>query len=235
MKNCAQPKEDKIIAAIIPAFNEATRIEKAIIDATPFVDHIVVVDDCSHDQTRVSAHKVGAIVLRHPINQGQGAALQTGMDFAINHLKADFLIHFDADGQMRGDDIPKMLAPLVLGEADITLGSRFLGNSENMPFSRRVTLNLGILFTRLISGINLTDTHNGFRALNRIAASKIRIKLNRMAHASEILDQIIFHKLRFKEVPVTIRYSEETLRKGQSSLGALTILKDFLMQKFFIV
>ena len=219
--------------AIIPAFNEEKRIGSSVRDAMPHVDHVVVVDDCSRDQTHVVAQAAGAWVLRHPLNRGQGAALQTGTEFALRKLNATHLVHFDADGQMQGAEIPQQLEPLLLGKADITLGSRFLGKSLNMPNSRKITLKLGLLFTRWVSGIKLTDTHNGFRALNQKAARSIVITLDRMAHASEILDQIVVLGLRYQEVPVTIRYTEETLAKGQSSLGAIRILRDFLGKKLF--
>jgi len=222
------------VVAIIPAFNEARRVAHAIADARPYVDYVVVIDDCSKDETSQIALQAGAHVLRHPINRGQGAALQTGADYAVQKLHAGYLVHFDADGQMLGSEIPHLLQPLREGRADISLGSRFLGKAENLPPSRKITLMLGLLFTRVISGIRLTDTHNGFRAMTRQTALRLRIRLDRMAHASEILDQIIALRLRYVEVPVTIRYTEDTLAKGQSSLGALTILKDFLVQKFFV-
>jgi glycosyltransferase involved in cell wall biosynthesis len=219
--------------AIIPAFNEEKRIAGSVRDSQTYVDLVVVVNDCSSDRTAQNAAEAGAIVLDHPVNRGQGAAIQTGTEFALKYLHATHIVHFDADNQMMGSEIPKLLGPLLDGKADIILGSRFLGEAHNIPPLRRMTLKLGLLFTRWVSGIQLTDTHNGFRALNSRAASAIVITLDRMAHASEILDQIISKKLRYMEVPVTIRYTEETLAKGQSSVGALRILKDFLGQKFF--
>lgn len=218
--------------AVIPAYNEEARIEDAVRDAAKYVDAVVVVDDCSRDHTFGRAVAAGAHVLRHIINRGQGAALQTATDYAIEKLNAEIIVHFDADGQMRGEEIPMMTEPIKSGEADVVLGSRFLGKNAHMPFSRRITLFGGLLFTRLLSGIKTTDTHNGFRALSREAAKKVRITLERMAHASEILDLIQIHKLRYVERPVSIRYSEETLKKGQSSLGALVIVKDFIEKRF---
>ncbi len=221
------------IVAIIPAYHEEARIEAAVRDAAQFVDAVVVVDDCSTDQTGERALAAGAHVLRHVINRGQGAALQTATDYALEQLDADVIVHFDADGQMQGHEIASLVAPIVNNEADIVLGSRFLGQaSTNMPLTRRLTLKLGLIFTRLVSGIKTTDTHNGFRALSKSAASKLRLTLDRMAHASEILDLIVVHKLKYTERPVTIRYSQETLAKGQSSLGSLIIAKDFLKKRF---
>lgn len=222
------------IVAVIPAYNEGTRVREAVLDAKAFVDFVVVVDDCSSDETGDVALSTGAIVLRHPINRGQGAALQTATDYALRHLDADIIVHFDADGQMRGDEIARLVDPIVKGEADIVLGSRFLRGGTSMPFIRKwLTLKPALLFTMLISGIRLTDTHNGFRALSRKTAEKLRITLDRMAHASEILDEIVVGRLRYVERPVTIRYTDETLKKGQSFMGGFKILADFFHDKFF--
>ncbi len=218
--------------AIIPAYNEESRIADAVRDAAKYVDAVVVTDDCSRDATGVVAHAAGAYVLRHIINRGQGAALQTATDFALEKLNADIIVHFDADGQMMGEEIPMLTEPLKAGEADIVLGSRFLGKKANMPTSRLVTLRLALLFTFLVSGIRTTDTHNGFRALTREAAKKMRITLNGFAHASEILDLIQVQKLRYVERAVTIRYTEDTLAKGQKFSGSFVIVKDFLKKRF---
>lgn len=218
--------------AIIPAYNEEGRIADAVHDAARYVDAVVVTDDCSRDATGAKANAAGAYVLRHIINRGQGAALQTATDFALEKLAADIIVHFDADGQMMGEEIPMMIEPIKNGQADIVLGSRFLGKAANMPASRRLTLFLGLIFTRLVSGIKTTDTHNGYRALSREAAKKLRITLDRMAHASEILDLIQVKKMRYVERAVTIRYSEETLAKGQKFSGSFVIVKDFLKKRF---
>lgn len=217
--------------AVIPAFNEEDRIADAVRDAARFVDDVVVVDDCSKDRTYGRAFQAGAHVLRHIINRGQGASLQTATDYAIEKLGAEIIVHFDADGQMMGEEIPMMCEPIEKGEADIVLGSRFLGKKTNVPALRRLVLLGGLWFTKIVSGITTTDTHNGFRALSREAAGKLRITLDRMAHASEILDLIQIHKLRYVERPVTIRYTADTLKKGQSSLGALVIVKDFIEKR----
>ncbi len=225
----------KVVVAVIPAYNEEARVGASVEDARRFVDHVVVVDDCSVDGTADVASDAGAHVLRHAVNRGQGASLQTGMRYALDALGADVVVHFDADGQMRGEEIESVVAPVLAGDADIALGSRFLNKqAENIPFVRKwLTVKPAIVLTALISGMNLTDTHNGFRALSRTASRKIVINLDRMAHASEIIDQIKVHKLRFKEVPVTIRYTEESLRKGQSFFSGFVVLIDLAKHRFF--
>jgi len=216
---------------IVPAYNEAQRITATLRNLVGSYSNIVLVDDGSSDATSITALSVaGVSVVRHAINCGQGAALQTGIDFALRR-NAKYIVTFDGDGQHRQEDIPHLLAPLLSDETDVALGSRFLGDTVGMPWSRYVVLKLGVAFTRWFSWIRVTDTHNGLRAFNRVAAEKLHITLNRMAHASEILDQIRVHRLRYCEVPVTIRYSEATLAKGQSSWNSVRIVGQLLLQR----
>lgn len=213
---------------IIPAYNEAKRIGKTVAGVIRHWPHVVVIDDGSSDNTAQVANSHGAIVLKHPLNCGQGAALQTGITFALrNHAK--YLVTFDADGQHSASDIPAMLQPLIESKTAITLGTRFLGQTVNMPWSRRILLKAAVLFTRIVSNIRVTDTHNGLRGFTADAATKIRIKQDRMAHASEILDEISRQGIPYTEVPVTIVYNEETLAKGQSGWGAFKIVGQLLM------
>lgn len=212
----------------MPAYHEAARIGRTLKALLPHYPNIVVIDDGSRDATKQVAHEAGAWVLRHEVNSGQGAALQTGLEFALRQ-GADYLVTFDADGQHDPADIAKLLAPLQHGEADVALGSRFLGQTVNMPFTRKLILKAGVLFTRIVSRIKVTDAHNGLRAFTRQAASRIQLLQDRMAHASEILDQIRQHRLRYVEVPVTIRYTAETLAKGQGSMQAVKIAGELLL------
>jgi glycosyltransferase involved in cell wall biosynthesis len=215
---------------VIAAYNEAERLGPTLLAVQRYGGPVVVVDDGSTDQTGLVAIEHGAWVLRHIVNCGQGAALQTGIDFALSH-EAEIVVTFDADGQHSESDIATLVEPIVLDKADITLGSRFLGHAVGLPRSRWLVLKLGVLFTRIFSGVAVTDTHNGLRAMSRAAAQRIRISQNRMAHASEIIDQIRLHGLRYSEVPVTIRYSASTLEKGQSSWNALRVAGQLLLGK----
>lgn len=221
------------IVAIIPAYNEEKNIASAVSRVRPHVSEAVVVDDGSSDATAERALAAGAHVLVHPINRGQGAALASGTEYALDGLGADIIVHYDADGQHLAEEIDDLVQPLVLGRADAALGSRFLSKKSNVPLLRKIILKAGLIFTRLTSGLKVTDTHNGFRALTREAAGQISITQDRMAHASEILDEIARHKIRYAEVPVTVKYSQASLEKGQSSLDSVRILFDYLSGKLF--
>lgn len=215
---------------VIPAFNEAEVIGEVVSRCRSQYARVVVVDDCSTDDTARRALNSGAIVLRHPINLGQGAALQTAIRCALEG-GADAIVTFDADGQHRVADVAVLMRTQRETGADVVLGSRFLGAAQNMPWTRRLALKVAIVFTRLTSGMRLTDAHNGLRLLTRQAATRIRILQNRMAHASELIDQLGELRLKVVEAPVTIVYSEYSLRKGQKLSNAANILADLLTAK----
>jgi len=215
---------------VIPAFNENDVIRDVVIGLRRLYQNIIVVDDRSSDDTGATAFRAGATVLRHPINLGQGAALQTGIRYALGH-GADYIVTFDADGQHRADDIRVLIETQVRTGADVVLGSRFLGRANDIPRLRRMVLRLAVVFTRLASGMKLTDAHNGLRLLTRGAAERLWIRQNRMAHASEIIDQISALRLTVAEAPVTIVYTDYSLRKGQRLSNAVNILSDLLMAR----
>ncbi len=191
---------------------------------------VVVVDDGSSDDTGERALAAGAYVIRHAVNLGQGAALQTGIEQALR-LGATHIVTFDADGQHAAAEIAPMVKHAQESGSDVVLGSRFLGRTVNMPRSKAFTLWLAVRFTRLTTGLELTDTHNGFRVLTRAAAQRIRIRQNRMAHASELLDEIVAKQLRWSEFPVTITYTPYSIAKGQRLLHSIAIVKDQLIGK----
>jgi glycosyltransferase involved in cell wall biosynthesis len=213
---------------VVPAYNEEPRLEATLRVLGESGAQVVVVDDGSADATSAVALACGVWVLRHMINRGQGAALQTGIDFALRQ-GARVVVTFDADGQHSPADLDELVQPVLDGAADVVLGSRFLGGAVDLPRSRRLILQGGVLFTRLFSRIRVTDTHNGLRAFARHAAERIRLRHDGMAHASEILDQIRENGFRFREVPVTIRYTPETLNKGQTSWNAVKIVAQLFM------
>ncbi len=211
---------------VIPAYNEAKNIRRVIEKLVPLVDEIVVVDDCSRDSTARIAREAGASVISHRINRGQGAALQTGNEYALN-AGAEIIIHFDGDGQFQAEDIPEMVAPIESDEADIVFGSRFMGKKSRLPRLKRwLIMPLGRIVNYLF-GVTTTDPQSGFRAFNRQAARAIEISNRGMAHCSEILYKSFKHKLRMKEVPITVIYDEF----GQSFSGGIRIVKDLILQK----
>jgi polyprenyl-phospho-N-acetylgalactosaminyl synthase len=224
------------LVIVIPAYNEAKMIAEVVKDVRTVSPHIFVVDDGSSDETALSAREAGATVLRHILNRGQGAALRTGIEAALRS-SADIIVTYDADGQMASSDIQSLAAPIEAGLCDIVLGSRFLTTNDerpttNIPFTRRLTLKAALIFTMLTTGLKLTDTHNGLRAFSREAALKLDLRCDRMAHASEILEEISKLNLRYREIPVTIKYTAYSLAKGQKFSGAFRIIKDLLMSSW---
>jgi polyprenyl-phospho-N-acetylgalactosaminyl synthase len=215
---------------VVPAYNESRRLG-AVLDELSRTGHsVVVVDDGSHDRTADVAARHGCYVLRHAFNRGQGAALQTGLTFALRE-GAEAIVTFDADGQHQTADLPALMAPILSGRCDVALGNRFLNGQSNVPPIRAVVLKLGRLFTRFTSGVHVGDCHNGYRAFSRRGAAMIALKQDRMAHASEIYDQIKQAGLSYQEVPVTIRYTAETLAKGQKLSNSVSVLFQYLYGK----
>jgi len=215
---------------VIAAYNEGKVIRKVLENLIPVWPNVVVVDDGSSDTTVEEARAVGALVIRHPVNLGQGAALATGIQFCVE-IGADFIVTFDADGQHHVEEIAPLIQKASEPNIDIVIGSRFLGHTENMPTRKRLLLKAAILFTRITTGLKVTDAHNGFRCLTLAAAKKIEIRQNRMAHASEILDEIAKHKLRVAEMPVTISYTEYSIAKGQKISNSINILVELLLER----
>ena len=215
---------------VIAAFNEGSVIAEVAAAVRRVVPNVVVVDDGSADDTAAQARVSATHVLKHVINRGQGASLQTGISFALSR-GARCIVTFDADGQHDAADIPRFVEPIAAGEADYVLGSRFLDRESGMPWTRRLVLRLGVLFTRVVNRLPVTDAHNGFRAFSRKGAEALEISADRMSHASQLIDLIRASGLPFKEIGVTIRYSAYSLGKGQRSSNAIRIALHHLVDK----
>lgn len=221
------------IWVIIPAYNEEQVIVQVLDDLRQYPFKVVVVDDGSSDHTTELASHFPVTILHHATNLGQGAALQTGINYAVRSKEAVYIVTFDADGQHHASDIQIMVDVCRQGDFDVILGSRFIhgGQAQNISLVKKTTLQLATWLSRLITGLNLTDTHNGLRVFTLSAATRIHLEQNGMAHASEILSQISDLKLRYSETPVTITYTDYSTRKGQSILNGINILWDIMTRK----
>ncbi|HEY0248878.1 MAG TPA: glycosyltransferase family 2 protein [Gryllotalpicola sp.] len=213
----------------MPLFNEEAVIGSVVEGAIAVFPHIVCVDDGSSDDSAARAHAAGAVVLRHPVNLGQGAALQTGIDYALAQPDCDYLVTFDADGQHQVADAAAMVHRLETEPLDVVLGSRFLDTRTELGWLKRLVLRTAVLFERAGTGIKLTDAHNGLRAFARSGASRIQIHQNRMAHASEIVSEIAKNKLRYAEQPVHVVYNDYSKAKGQSVWNSINIISDLFL------
>ncbi|MDD5031850.1 MAG: glycosyltransferase family 2 protein [Patescibacteria group bacterium] len=215
------------IICVIPAYNEEETISEVIAKVKPLVSEVVVVDDGSSDRTKELAEIQGVKVLSHFINRGQGAGLETGNQYALKE-GADIIVHFDADGQFLAEEIKDMVLPIAKGEADIVFGSRFLGKKSNLPpFKKYAIIPLAHLVNKIFTGSNLTDPQNGFRAMSRKAAEKIKIEQDGMAHNTEIISKAFASGLKIKEIPVTVIYHNF----GQRFSGGLKIVKDLILAR----
>ena len=217
---------------VIPYFNESEVIGSVIsgLRSRYHTERIVIVDDGSAEPFPLEIQRWKLDYLRHCCNLGQGAALQTGIEFCLKE-NAEWIVTYDADGQHQPGDIKDVLQPLLNGEADIVFGSRFLGGDNKIPLFRMLALKVALQIQRLITGVTMSDYHNGFRAMNRTTAQALEITQNRMAHASQIVTQVINKGLRWKEVQVQIKYTKYSLRKGQKLLDGVLILTDLFRKR----
>ncbi len=218
------------IAIVIPLYNEVVVIGDVLAELQKQYPAfaIIVVDDCSEDRSYQAACLKGVYLLRHVVNLGQGAALQTGIEYA-RQLGCKYAVTFDSDGQHDPLDIKSFVSVLQENKVDIVLGSRFLGETQNMPTRKKYLLKASRIFTWTTTGLMLTDSHNGLRAINIAAFPNFKITQNRMAHASEIISIIQGLKMRYVEMPCNIRYTEYSIQKGQSMWNSINIVLDYFV------
>jgi glycosyltransferase involved in cell wall biosynthesis len=234
---------NSMVLVVVPAYNEETKIGRVIrglfehvhglkrFDDTDCADFgsVVVIDDGSSDKTAAVACASGAVVLSHLVNRGQGAALETGDTYA-RMQQADYVVHFDADEQFNPADIAPALQVMKEKGIDVVLGSRFMDNRSKLPWLKKhIILPIARWVNFVFTGVRLTDAHNGFRILSKNALNKIFITQDRMAHNTEIVQQIKKYKLSYIEFPVEVRYHEY----GQGVSGGYKIIRDLLVGLFF--
>lgn len=220
------------VFVVIPAYNEGRVLASTVWSLLGHGYSIVVVDDGSTDGCGEQLRGMNIHYLRHSINLGQGAALETGVEYALAN-GAEYIVHFDADGQHPKEAIESFLEPLRRNECDIVTGSRFLNPQDQLliPVARRWLLRLAVVVSGLLTRSWLTDAHNGFRVMTARAARQIPMKENGFAHATEFIDLVRGNGLRLKEMPVSVRYTEHSMAKGQSSMNSVNVLIEALLRK----
>lgn len=219
------------VCVVVPMFNEATTIQSVVTDLRESFPVVVCVDDGSTDDSARLAEAAGAVVLRHATNLGQGGALQTGFDYATRTAGVSWVVTFDADGQHSTSDAVAMVTTGREQDLDVVLASRFAGTTVDMPRSRRLVLRGATHFTRLTTGLRVTDAHNGLRVIHVRSLADLRLRQPRMAYASELLNLIAASGLRWTEVATTVVYSNYSRSKGQRNINAVNILFDLLMAR----
>jgi len=215
---------------IVPVFNEAPVIGDVVRNARKTFDNVVCVDDGSRDNSADEIRFAGAHLVRHPVNLGQGAAIQTGVEYARAQPGGRYFVTFDADGQHQIDDVLAMLERVRSEDVDIVVGTRFHGDTSHIPWFKRLILKTVVLLSPRTRRLGLTDAHNGLRVFNRTVAEQLNITLNGMSHASEIVEMIDRRNWRVVEEPVTILYTDYSMAKGQSVINGVNIVFETMLK-----
>jgi polyprenyl-phospho-N-acetylgalactosaminyl synthase len=217
---------------VVPAYNEAAVVGEVIADLRSVFDHVVCVDDGSQDDTGAVALRAGAHLVRHPVNLGQGAAIQTGIEYARSQPGAEVFVTFDADGQHRVKDVMRMIDRLTAEDVDIVVGTRFAdqGVHSEVPVLKRIVLRTAVWLSPRSRRLNLSDAHNGLRVFNRTVAGGLDIAINGMGHASEIVVLVDENNWRVTEEPVEILYTDYSKSKGQPLVNGVNIVFDVFLR-----
>lgn len=219
---------------VIPCYNEGSVIQDVIENARKTFPNIVAVNDGSADDSAERIHAAGAHLVNHPVNLGQGAAIQTGVEYARMQPGAEYFVTFDADGQHQVKDVVAMLERLRTEPIDIIVGTRFgrpRKEDDQVPWIKRVVLKTVVLLSPRTRRLGLTDAHNGLRAFNKKAAMELNLRMNGMSHASEFVTIMDEKGWRVAEQPVDILYTEYSMSKGQSLINGVNILADGLLAR----
>lgn len=217
---------------VVPAYNEAAVVGEVIADLRSVFDHVVCVDDGSQDDTGAVALRAGAHLVRHPVNLGQGAAIQTGIEYARSQPGAEVFVTFDADGQHRVKDVMRMIDRLTAEDVDIVIGTRFAdqGVHSEVPVLKRIVLRTAVWLSPRSRRLNLSDVHNGLRVFNRTVAGGLDIAISGMGHASEIVALVDENNWRVTEEPVEILYTDYSKSKGQPLVNGVNIVFDVFLR-----
>ena len=218
------------VIAVIPAYNEGTRIAAVVRAVNAYVDQVIVVDDGSADATAAEARSAGARVIQHVENSGAGAATMTGIE-AARRLQADVVITIDADEQHDPSDIPSLLKPIRERRADIVFANRF-GQRNKIPFIRRVFNGIGNIVTFLATGRWVSDSQCGYKAFGPRALADVQLRMSGFEFCTEIVRESVQHRWQIAQVPVKVVYSEYTLAKGQSFANGVRTAFKILLRSF---
>jgi len=219
---------------IVPAFNEATVLQQVLLSIKKNVPSfsILVVNDGSSDNTSDIASKVKKVrVANHPINRGLGAAINTGLSFAKKN-NFDLAVTIDADGQHDPKDIKKLIKPIINNQADIVIGSRIISTLGQIPLDRIIIIKASNFLTWLLYGETTTDSLSGFRAFSKKAIKSIHLKTDRMEVSNELFSEINRLKLKVKEVPIRVIYTNYSRSKGQKNTNAISIIFKLMLRLF---
>lgn len=217
---------------IVPCYNEGQVIFDVLRNALKTFPNIVAVNDGSADNSAEAIRASGAHLVNHPVNLGQGAAIQTGVEYARKQPGAQYFVTFDADGQHQVKDVVAMVERLRAEPVDIIVGTRFAGqDNAQVPWIKRMVLQTVVLLSPRTRRLGLTDAHNGLRVFNKRVADEMDIRMNGMSHASEIVTMIDDRGWRVAEQPVDILYTEYSMSKGQSLINGVNILADGLVAR----
>lgn len=219
---------------VVPLYNEGAVIADVVTDARRTFANVVCVDDGSHDDSAIQAERAGAVVVQHPVNLGQGAALQTGLDYARSDPRMRYVVTYDADGQHQVSDVVAMIQRARQNDLQVVFGSRFLDDERvSATGLKKLVLKAAVAFTNVTTHTRLTDAHNGLRVLRRDVVEQLEITQNRMAHATEIVNEIGAmringQRVKYAEMPVHILYTDYSKAKGQSLWNAVNILVELI-------
>lgn len=217
---------------VVPTFNEASVVADVVRGLRRHFPNVVGVDDGSSDTSAAALRAGGARVVRHPVNMGAGAALQTGVEFALLDRRTRYVVTFDADGQHRALDAARMVEQIREDRVNVVIGSRFLGEEPlGMSAGKRRMLRLATLFERATTGVQLTDAHQGLRVFDRWFAERLRMRSADMAWASEFLSRIRATGASYEEFPVSVRYTDYSRGKGQRSVNSINIAVDVVVSR----
>tara|TARA_B100000767_G_C19750735_1_gene530667 strand:+ start:905 stop:1585 length:681 start_codon:yes stop_codon:yes gene_type:complete len=219
------------IYILIPVFNEEKKIKNVVTEVSKVFKNVVVVNDGSSDATQEILEKLNVTILKHSINLGQGAAISTGFKYIQNLKNAEAVITFDADGQHSIEDAKAFANEILLCDEEIIFGSRFIKNKENIPFIKMIALSIVVIFTNRLSRINLTDAHNGLKAIKKDSLKKIDITIDGFGFESELIHQASRKEITYKEMPTNTIYTSYSKNKGQKLINGLLILEDLFKSR----